>query len=458
MKTIIMAGGSGTRLWPLSRSRYPKQFLKLKGFSKSFFQMTIERCLIFCGLEDIYVVTNKDYKFIIANQLEEMNLYAERVKVLLEPMAKNTLPAIYNGVREIRKEGDDIVVVLPSDHLMEKPEKFAEAVHSLAATGDDFIYTFGIKPTFPETGFGYINPGEALSVGNKVKEFKEKPDLETAKEYMEQGYLWNSGMFMFSSALFVSEVRIHEPAVDRAFANEDVEKAFAESPNISIDYGLIEKSDKVAVLPIDVDWDDLGSFATFYKQYEGKKDADGNVNFSDNIVINSSENMMYTSDRKMCALVGIKDLIVIDQEDALLICHKDSTQDVKEVVDELKRRGDARSELHLKEYRPWGSFTILEEGDFYKIKRLTVIPGKQLSYQMHHHRSEHWIVVQGTATVTLNDEDRLVKAGESIFVSIGDKHKLANKGKLMLEVIEVQSGQYLGEDDIIRFNDDFGRC
>lgn len=459
MKAIVMAGGSGTRLWPLSRGKYPKQFVKLKGMRYSLFQMTIDRCLGFCGWEDIYVVTNKDYEFLVKSQIDEMEGKAESIHVLLEPQMKNTLPAIYNGVKAIRETGDDVVVVMPSDHLIKDTAGFVSQVRQGEKLAADYIFTFGIQPTFPETGFGYIRPGEALQSGFKVREFKEKPDYATAEQYVAAGYLWNGGIFMFDTALFDEEVKTYAPEVYAAFLAGTVEERFEKAPRISIDYGIMEKSARVAVLPLAIDWDDLGSFATFYETYAANRDADGNVLLGDAISIDAKDCLIYPDDgKKVTALIGTEDLIVVDQPDALLICRKDRTQDVKGIVDSLKMRGDSRKDYHITEYRPWGSFTILEEGSLYKIKRLTVTPGKQLSYQMHYHRSEHWIVVAGTATVTIDDENYLVRSGESIFVNIGAKHRLANDGKLLLEVIEVQSGQYLGEDDIVRFNDDFGRC
>lgn len=454
-----MAGGSGTRLWPLSRGKYPKQFIKLKGMQLSLFQMTIDRCLGFCGWDDIYIVTNKDYEFLVKSQIDDMGGEAELIHVLLEPQMKNTLPAIYNGVKAIREKGDDTVVVMPSDHLITDAEGFVSQVNKGRKLAGEYIFTFGVKPTFPETGFGYICPGEPLESGAKVKEFKEKPDYETAKSYVEKGYLWNGGIFMFDTGLFDREVKRYAPEVYEAFTAETLEERFERTPRISIDYGVMEKSSNVAVLPLTIDWDDLGSFATFFETYAKNKDENGNVVLGDEIALDAKDCLVYPDDgKKVTALIGTEDLIVVDQPDALLICRKDRTQDVKSVVDILKARGDSRKDFHITEYRPWGSFTILEEGEFYKIKRLTVNSGKKLSYQMHYHRSEHWIVVRGTATVTIDDEDYLVRSGESIFVNAGSKHRLMNNGKLLLEVIEVQSGQYLGEDDIVRFSDDFGRC
>lgn len=463
MKTLILAGGKGTRLWPLSRELMPKQFVRfLDGWS--LFQRTVKRALKFSRPAEVFVVTNREYRFRVLDDLRELGIEIPEENILLEPVGKNTLPAIYWGMKVIDETfGNSIVAVLPSDHLIEADEVYERAFRNAEKLAEKYLVTFGIKPTKPHTGYGYIKPGEKIGggapLGYRVAEFKEKPDLETAKRYVEEGYYWNSGMFAFSTSLFLDEVERHAPGVVEAFKNAgSIEEAYELAPEISVDYGVMEKTDRAAVVPLNTYWNDLGSFDAIYEVLD--KDNDGNAikitgKNAYHIGINSRNNLIMSE--RLTATVGVEDLIIIDTDDALLVAKKGESQKVKEVYKLLKERNDERVIVHRTAYRPWGSYTVLEEGDRYKIKRLTVLPGKKLSLQMHYHRSEHWVVVRGTARVRVGDREILLRPGESTFIPAGTVHRLENPGKVVLEVIETQIGEYLGEDDIVRLEDEYGR-
>lgn len=468
MKIIILAGGTGTRLWPLSRDRYPKQFIKFQDRKYSLFQDTFKRGLLLADLEDIYVVTNKNYKFLVMGEVEELGYAYQEENILVEPEAKNTLPAIYAGVDEIIKRGKDnydnydnpdTVVVFPSDHLIEKSEEFAELIKSLEYLTADSLVTFGIKPAYPHTGYGYLSPGERKSdCGYLVKEFKEKPDYHKAVDYIKKGYYWNSGIFMFNTSIFREEVASFTPEIAQAFQeSKNLEEAFSKiERKISIDYGIMEKSKRVVVVPTDIGWNDLGSFDTFYEVFN--KNSNGNIASDVHLLLDSRDNIVHSEDGKLVVTIGIDDLIIIEVRDVLLICKKGQSQKVKEIVDQLKEKKDSRTEYHIQDYRPWGNYKILEEEKkAFKIKRIEVNSGKKLSYQLHHHRNEHWVVVKGSAKVTIDDKEMIINTGESIDIKAGQKHRLENVGESALEIIEVQMGEYLEEDDIVRFEDEYGR-
>jgi mannose-1-phosphate guanylyltransferase/mannose-6-phosphate isomerase len=455
MNTIILAGGSGSRLWPLSRGRYPKQFIKFKDLKKSLFQDSILRALFVSSIENVYIITSEEYYFIIKGQIIELGLDFYPENIIVEPVSKNTLPAISAGVF-LSKSSDDLYLVMPSDHLIQDELKFASTINKSKLLSDEYIVTFGIKPSSPKTGYGYIEKGNPVFNGYKVKNFKEKPDLNLANQYIDQGYFWNAGIFMFSSKVFRKELSIHQPFISDAFESSDViNDIFSKIElKLSIDYGLLELSSKVAIVPIDIGWNDLGSFDALDEAY---KEDSSNIN-QKYIKVNSNNNYIDLPKNKIGAFIDVNDLIVVDTEDAILISKKTSSEKVKDVVKELELRKDSRKDFHLLDYRPWGSYKILdEEPNLFKVKRIFVSPQKRLSYQMHHHRNEHWIVVKGVATVTIDDKTFDVNEGESTYIKANQKHRLENKNKYTLEIIEVQLGNYLEEDDIIRFDDDFSR-
>ena len=433
---------------------YPKQFLKFG--ETSLFQETVLRCLEVSDISEVFVVTNEAQKFFVIGQIKEAGYSIPPENILIEPEGKNTLPAIFFGMKEIEKKfGDSIVGVFSSDHVLDRAAM--ATISSAENLASDYLVTFGVVPTFPHTGYGYIKASEACSPGYRVSEFREKPDFETAKKYIEEGCLWNSGMFLFETRLFFEEARKHAPSVYGCFEKEgDINQIYECVDNISIDYGIMEKSDKVAVVRLDHKWSDLGNFAAIYDELE--KDSVGNViHDCDPMLLNSDGNLVYSRCGKIVSLIDVKDMVVVDTSDALLICPKSSSQKVKEIVSELKGRKDERAFVGQTVYRPWGSYTLLDASPGHKIKNITVLSDHKLSLHLHYHRSEHWVVVKGMACVEVDGKQFFLGPGESTFIRAGQKHRLSNPGKLPLEIIEVQLGELVDEEDIVRFDDVYGR-
>ncbi|MGJ0344492.1 mannose-1-phosphate guanylyltransferase/mannose-6-phosphate isomerase [Aliarcobacter cryaerophilus] len=457
MTNIILCGGSGTRLWPISRTLMPKQFVKLFD-DKSLFQLTVERNSKLC--KSSFIVSNSEQYFLALDQLEELNI--ENNRYLLEPIGRNTAPAIALACMQL--DFDEIVLVTPSDHLIKNEIEYEKVLKKAKEfASENKLVTFGITPTFAETGFGYIETVNEFD----VKAFHEKPDFTTATSYLKDGnYYWNSGMFCFKAGVFLDELKIHSPNIYEtskiAFENATntnnliriKHEDMANIPEDSIDYAVMEKSNIVKVIPSNISWSDVGSFDSLYEELP--KDKNNNTINENHIAIDSKNNLVYGVERKI-ATVDIEDLIIIDSGDALLISKKGSSQKVKKVVEKLKESNSQLHNIHLTGYRPWGTYTVLEESTGYKIKKIEVNPGKRLSLQKHFHRSEHWIVVSGTATVTVGDEKRLVRPNESTYIKAGELHRLENEGKIPVVLIEAQVGEYTGEDDIVRVEDDFSR-
>jgi mannose-1-phosphate guanylyltransferase/mannose-6-phosphate isomerase len=464
MKAIILAGGSGTRLWPLSRYGMPKQFIKLNG-GKSLLVQTVERMAAVVPLKDIFVITNEDYRFHVQADLRSVSPAIEN-NMILEPAGRNTAPAIALVLRycleKLHCRKDEVIFICPSDHIIEPVEKFAKyARQGEAAAKAGAIVTFGIKPDRPETGYGYIKKG-GKAPGNggvcRVEKFAEKPNLKTAEKYMaDGGYYWNSGMFAFTIETMLAEFKAHAPEISRRMPATVARMTadFKNMPSISIDYAVMEKSKKAAVLPIDILWSDVGSWDSLPEVI--KPDAEGNVKIGDVLALDTRRTIVMGEGKRLISTIGLKDLIVVDTPDALLIARRGQAQRVKEVVEQLKERRRKEVVEHMTTYRPWGSYTVLEEDARYKIKRIVVKPGHKLSHQLHYHRSEHWIIVKGTAKVTLGKTTTLVHENESTYVPKSTTHRLENPGKVPLEMIEVQNGEYVGEDDIVRYGDIYGR-
>ncbi len=462
---VLLAGGTGSRLWPVSRELFPKQCIAINGSELSLVQQTAQRTLN-TGLDkDPIVVCNDEHRFLIAQQLADLGV---RSDIILEPEGRNTAPAIaLAAFQALERDPEATLVVLPADHVIRNVEAFAAAMdRAIEGAADDKLVTFGVKPAYPETGYGYIE-AERVGTVSRVKAFREKPDLETAKTYVAAGnYYWNSGMFVFKARVYLDELKQRQPAihaaVERAMANKYADldfvrvdaEAFAQSPSDSIDYAIMEHTDRALVVPYDGDWNDIGAWSALYDLSE--KDGDDNVLHGDVMNLDSTGNLI-RAEHRLVAAVGVRDLAIIETDDAVVVMPRERAQDVKHIVSRLKREGRSEHQVHPTVHRPWGSYKTINAGPRHQVKRITVKPGEKLSVQMHHHRAEHWVVVHGTANVTIGETTRLLSENESIYIPIGTVHALENPGKIPLELIEVQTGTYLGEDDIIRFTDRYGR-
>ena len=461
MYGIILAGGSGSRLWPLSRDLYPKQLIAING-QESLLQSTCKRIQEFIADENIVSITNIKHTNDVRFQLSK---YAPSSKILSEPMGKNTAPAIAAGLAFIKQTSkqDDIVIIMPSDHLIVDSESFRKTVEKaqkLAQKG--YIITFGIKPTYPETGYGYVKVLEKLEEGYKVEKFVEKPDKETAQTYYESNsYYWNGGIFMAKVSVFLNEIKKYAPQITENIEKLDFSNSTAlpygiyeNMPSISIDYAVMEKSDKIALVELESDWNDLGSWQALYNIKD--KDENGNV-IEGNVVTNNVKNSLIYSSKKLVAASGVENLILVETEDAVLACDKNNNQDVKTIYDKLQNENANVRTIHKTVFRPWGYYTCLAEGEGYLTKVISVSPKQKLSIQSHNHRSEHWVVLEGKALVVLEGKNNYLQAGQSIDIPLKAKHSLQNPYDEELKIIEVQKGDYISEDDIIRYEDAYGR-
>lgn len=465
---VVMAGGSGTRLWPLSREQYPKQFLTLPGQDCSMLQMTLARL---DGLTDSLplVISNEAHRFIAAEQLRQVGKLGNNI--ILEPVGRNTAPAIALAALQAQRNGSDpLLLVLAADHMIQDIPAFQAAVQyaqPLAAAGK--LVTFGIVATAPETGYGYIRRGSSVGThAYEVAAFVEKPSLEAAEQYLRSGeYDWNSGMFLFRASVYLQELGTHRPDIlaackqallaplnDLDFIRVD-SPTFTACPSDSIDYAVMEKTPHAVVVPLSASWNDVGAFSSLWEVCD--KDADGNAFYGD-VFTHNTRNTFVQAETGLVATVGLRDIVVIQTKDAVLVAERDQVQDVKKIVEQLKNLKRPEAQLHRQVYRPWGHYDSIDSGSRHQVKRIMVNPGAKLSVQMHHHRAEHWIVVSGSALVTLDGKETLLTENQSIYLPIGAVHALENPGKIPLELIEVQVGPYLGEDDIVRFSDKYGRC
>ena len=465
---VLLSGGSGTRLWPVSRKSFPKQFVNLVDRERSLLQATATR-LDGLGLEKAgwIVVCNNDHRFLVADQLSQTG--TDVARIILEPVARNTAPAIaLAAIEALTLSPDAKLLVQTADHMIPDTDYFCELIRS-AVAADQPMVTFGVRPTRPETGYGYIEVESVIegTPASRVRRFVEKPDLEMALKYLESGqFLWNSGMFLLDARIYLDELDRLQPimfkacraAMDQAVQDLDFlrvdQPAFSDCPSVSVDYAVMEQSDRVSVMPFDSSWSDLGAWDAILDQQSA--DADGNVIVGDGLAIDTKNTLIW-SERRMVAALGVEDLLITETPDAVLVASKDAAQDVKVIVDELRSQGRLEADEHVTGFRPWGIYESISRGDRFQVKRIVVHPGKSLSLQMHHYRAEHWIVVEGKAEVVNADRTFILLENESTFIPAGTRHRLTNPGQTDLVLIEVQSGSYLGEDDIIRFEDQYGR-
>jgi len=467
---VILSGGAGTRLWPLSRAVLPKQLLPLVT-DKTMLQETVSRLNDWPEMQAPLIVCGNEHRFMVAEQLRESGI--KPLGILLESVGRNTAPAVAAAAHFLRAiDPEAVMLVLPADHVIADRAAFRQAIQNAAAlVRDGALATFGVVPTAAETGYGYVRRGAgvgAAGAGFKVDKFVEKPDLETAKAFVADGaYYWNSGMFLFQADTYINELRTFQPEMDAAaeaavrlgYSDLDFcrleEKAFAASPSDSIDYAVMEHTQRAVVVPADIGWSDVGSWTALWDVQP--HDAHGNAQRGD-VYLDGVTNSLVRAESRIVALVGVQDLVVVETADAVLVAHKDQVQRVKQVVEHLKAKERTEHLHHTRVYRPWGCYEGIDTGERFQVKRITVNPGGKLSLQMHHHRAEHWIVVSGTARVTCGENVTLLSENQSTYIPIGMNHRLENPGKLPLQLIEVQSGAYLGEDDIVRFEDVYQRA
>ncbi len=450
MKVLILSGGSGTRLWPLSRENFPKQFMRI--FSEhSLFQETVKRALKITGAHDVYVITGERYEWIIRNELEEIE--ARGVNVITEPAGRNTAPAIALGIKKLIEDGvseEEHVIVLPSDHLIKDTGSFAEAVlKGREATRRGYITLFGEIPSYPETGYGYIRFGNEIEKGVfEVEEFKEKPDYETASKYIKEGnYLWNCGIFLFSIGRIIRDYEKYFPEIDFNLPYEEFLRSFPYLKDESFDYAILEKTENIAIVRLEAGWSDVGSWKSVYDNLP--KDERGNVLIGETEAKEIKNSMIYSPSKRLVACVGLENCLIINTEDATLVINIEDSQKVKEIVNSLKHKEDPRVKEHITTYTPFGSFTFLDRGERYIIRKYVLKPGSSLPSVMHHHKTKHWIVLKGTAKVKVNERENFVHENESFFIPRSTPYKIENVGKIDLELIEIQSGEYLEEDDTI---------